>query len=83
MATALELTREGWQHNLEAARRRPEPLAPFPSVQKERERLLDLVRTAAAELKIRFGVRRVFLCVPGHMLKKRQKIRMFTWTLRH
>ena len=35
--------------------------APLPSVQKERERLLALVRCAAAELKVRFGVRRVFL----------------------
>ncbi len=61
MATALELTRKGWQLYLEGARRRPKPAAPLPSVQKERERLLALVRRAAAELKIRFGARRVFL----------------------
>jgi predicted nucleotidyltransferase len=61
VATALELTRKGWQHYLEDARRRPKLPASLPSVQKERERLLALVRSAAAELKIRFGVRRVFL----------------------
>ena len=61
MATALELTRKGWQHYIEGARQRPKLPAPLPSVQKERERLLALVRRAAAELKIRFGVRRVFL----------------------
>ena len=61
MSTALELTRTGWQHYLEGARRRPKLPAPLPSVQKERERLLALVRRAASELKIRFSVRRVFL----------------------
>ena len=61
MATALELTRKGWQHYLESVRRRPKLPPPPPSVQKERERLPALVRYAAAELKVRFGVRRVFL----------------------
>ena len=61
MATALELAREGWRHYLEGARLRPNLPAPPPSVKKERERLLALVRCAAAELKVRFGVRHVFL----------------------
>ena len=61
MATALELTRKGWQHYIEGARRRPKLPAPPPSVQEEREHLLALVRYAASELKARFGVRRVFL----------------------
>ena len=61
MATALELTPKGWQHYLEDVRRRPKLPPPLPSVQKERERLLALVRCVAAELKARFGVRRVFL----------------------
>ncbi len=61
MATALELTRKGWQHYLEGARLRPKAPAPLPSVQKERERLLAVVRCAAGELKVRFGARRVFL----------------------
>jgi len=61
MATALELTRKGWQHYLESARHRSEPLALSPSVQRERERLLTLVRDAAAMLKSRFSVRRVIL----------------------
>ena len=61
MATALELTRKGWQHYLESARQRSKPPAPSSSDRKERERLLTVVRGVAAELKIRFGVRRVFL----------------------
>ncbi|MFZ2447405.1 MAG: nucleotidyltransferase domain-containing protein [Syntrophobacteraceae bacterium] len=61
MATALELTRKGWQHYLESARRRSEPPAPSASVQEKRERLLILVRDAAAKLKDRFGARRVIL----------------------
>ena len=62
MATALELTRKGWQHYLEEVHGCGQSCPHrFPSVQKERERLLALVRCAAAELKVRFGVRRVFL----------------------
>ena len=49
MAAALELTRKGWRHYLESARLRTKQPAPLPSVQKERERLLALVRCAAAE----------------------------------
>ena len=61
MATALELTREGWQPYLKGARRRsPSPL-PAASVQDDCERLRGLVRKAADVLKTRFGVRRVIL----------------------
>ncbi len=61
MATALELTRKGWQHYLEGATERPKLPPLLPSVRRDRERLLALVRCVAAELKIRFGIRRVFL----------------------
>jgi len=61
MATALELTRKGWQHYLASARQRCAPLTASPLSQEKRERLLTLVRHAAAELKNRFGVRRVVL----------------------
>jgi len=61
MATALELTREGWQPYLQGAQRRsPAPLTAV-SVQRERERILGLVREAAEVLKSRFKVRRVIL----------------------
>lgn len=61
MATALELTRKGWQHYLENARLQAKQAEPSLQVQKERERLLDLAREAAAKLKSRFGVRRIVL----------------------
>lgn len=61
MATALELTREGWQPYLKGARRRLPSSPPTTLHQKERERVLGLVRKAAEELKNRFGVRRVIL----------------------
>ena len=61
MATALELTREGWQPYLREARQRSRTLVPTASFQTERERLLGLVREAAEALKTRFGARRVIL----------------------
>jgi predicted nucleotidyltransferase len=61
MATALELTREGWQPYLMEARQRSRPLVPTASFPTERERLLALVRVAAEVLKTRFGARRVIL----------------------
>jgi uncharacterized protein len=61
MATALELTREGWQPYLKVVRR-PSPTLPLAaSFQAERERVFGLVRKAADVLKSRFGVRRVIL----------------------
>lgn len=61
MPTALELGREGWKPYLEAARRRPAPPELTPAQRREREQLLDRIRKAAAELKARFGARRVVL----------------------
>ena len=61
MATALELTREGWQPYLKGTRRPSPPLPPAASDQVERQRLFGLVRKAADLLKSRFGVRRVIL----------------------
>jgi len=61
MATALELTREGWQPYLKGALRRSPSPPPTASVQRERERILALVRKAADVLKTRFKVRRVIL----------------------
>ncbi len=61
MATALELTREGWQPYLKRALRRSPSPPPAASVQWERERILALVRKAADVLKTRFKVRRVIL----------------------
>ena len=61
MATALELTREGWQPYLKGALRRSPSPPPAASVQHERERILALVRKAAEVLKIRFRARRVIL----------------------
>lgn len=53
MATALELTRKGWQHYLESARRRSKPPGPSPSVRQERERLLSIVRDKAVDRTLR------------------------------
>ena len=61
MPTALELTSKGWKRYLEAPRRRPTPPEPTAAERRTRERLLALVRRAAAMLKSRFGVRRVVL----------------------
>lgn len=61
MATALELTGEGWKSYLEGARRRfavPELAEPE---KKDREHLLERVRRAAGILKNQFGARRVLL----------------------
>ena len=61
MPTALKLGREGWKPYLEAARSRPAPPELTPTQRREREQLLDRIREAAAELKARFGARRVVL----------------------
>jgi predicted nucleotidyltransferase len=61
MATALELTREGWQPYLKGARRRSRSPLPTTHLHIEHERVLGLVRKAADVLKTRFGVRRVIL----------------------
>lgn len=61
MPTALELTREGWKSYLEAARRRPAPPELTRAERRARERLLERIREAAAEVKARFGARRVVL----------------------
>ncbi len=61
MATALDLTREGWKSYLKAARLRPAPVGLTPAEQREREQILGRVREAAAVLKSRFGARRVVL----------------------
>ena len=61
MATALELTRKGWQSYLKAARLRPAPAGLTPAEQREREQILVRIREAAAVLKSHFGARRVVL----------------------
>jgi predicted nucleotidyltransferase len=61
MPTALELTRDGWKPYLEGARRHLADFQVEPFVQRERERLIEKVRQAAAILKRRFGARRVLL----------------------
>ena len=61
MATALDLTREGWKSYLKAARLRPAPAELTPAEQREREQILVRIREAAAVLKSRFGARRVVL----------------------
>jgi len=60
MATALELTREGWASYLVGARQQPD-LELTPAQKEERERLLERVRQVAAAFKDRFGARRVIL----------------------
>lgn len=59
MPTALELTREGWKHYVEATSRRLEPVAVSPEAEEVRKQLLTRVHKAAAALKSRFAVRRV------------------------
>lgn len=61
MPTALELTREGWKHYVEAASRRSEPVEVKPKVEETRKQLLACVHKAAAMLKSRFAVRRVVI----------------------
>ena len=61
MPTALELTHEGWESYLKAARLRPAPPGLTPAEQREREQVLARVREAGAVLKSRFGARRVVL----------------------
>jgi predicted nucleotidyltransferase len=61
MPTALELTSEERKRYIEAASRRPPAPDLSPEEKRERERLLEQAREAAAVLKERFGVRRVVL----------------------
>jgi len=61
MATALELTREGWRSYAKSASRRTTTLELTPEDKKERDRLLSLAREVSDLLKDRFGVRRVIL----------------------
>jgi len=61
MATALELSREGWKGYIEAARHRSKPSDLSPAEQKTREELLGKAREAASLLKTRFGAKRVVL----------------------
>jgi len=67
MATALELSRDGWSSYLEAARRRPPPSDPGTGEESERGDLLARLRQGALILRARFGARRVVLFGPlGH-----------------
>jgi len=59
MPTALELTREGWKHYVEAASHRLEPVVVSPEGEEARKQLLSRVHKAAAALKAHFAVRRV------------------------
>ncbi len=59
MPTALELTREGWKHYVEAASHRLEPVVVSPEGEEARKQLLSRVHKAAAALKTHFAVRRV------------------------
>ncbi|NVM24554.1 MAG: nucleotidyltransferase domain-containing protein [Desulfobacterales bacterium] len=61
MATALELTREGWVPYIAALSRRPVLPQVSPEEQWERKQLLARIRQAAAMLKSRFAARRVVL----------------------
>ena len=61
MPTALELRREGWKPYLKDARRQPTSPEWTPGEERERGRLLDRIREAAAVVKTRFGARRVVL----------------------
>ena len=53
MPTALELTREGWKHYVEAASRRLEPVAVRPEGEEARKQLLTRAHKAAVALKSR------------------------------
>ena len=61
MATALQLSRDGWKSYLDAARRRPPPPPSELDGGGDREALLARVREVAALLRTRFGARRVVL----------------------
>jgi uncharacterized protein len=61
MATALELRRKGWQPYLKGAGLRSKQPVSVLQVEKVRERLLALARSAADMLKCRYGVHRVIL----------------------
>ena len=67
VATALELTREGWQPYLKGTRRPSPPAPPAASDRAEQARLFGLVRKVAGPLKSRFGVRRS-LELSGHLI---------------
>jgi predicted nucleotidyltransferase len=60
MATALTLTPDEKERYIEIVRRRAQAVAP-PLQQDERERLLVKAHEAAAQLKLRFGARRILL----------------------
>jgi hypothetical protein len=59
MPTALELTRKGWRHYIEAASRRPALPELTPEEKRERKQLLAKIQEVATMLKSRFAVRRV------------------------
>jgi len=61
MATALELSRDGWKSYLDAARSRPAPPPLDLGELHGRDALLTRVREVAAVLRTRFGARRVVL----------------------
>lgn len=61
MPTALELTREERRHYRESARRALAWPEATLEEQAARARLIERIRQSAAELKARFGVRRVIL----------------------
>ena len=61
MATALELSRAGWEPYIEAARSRQMRPRPAPDDSRLREQLLSRVHRVATVLKERFGARRVVL----------------------
>ncbi|MCG3206967.1 MAG: hypothetical protein FOGNACKC_00567 [Anaerolineae bacterium] len=60
MPTALELSREEWKSYIDAARRRKPPSLSVAQEQ-QRQQLVDRARRVAAELKRRFGAKRVIL----------------------
>jgi predicted nucleotidyltransferase len=60
MATALELSREEWQPYIDSLRERRLP--PISAAEEQqRIQLINRIREVAAELKRRFGVKRVIL----------------------
>lgn len=61
MPTALELSREGWQHYLKRPKHKQKKPMQLAATQQERERLLALVHQAAEVLKTRYGAKRVIL----------------------
>ena len=61
IATALELTREGWKSFLEGAHRRLIVPELTDAQRRDRDLLLQRVREAAEVLRTRFGARRVLL----------------------